>query len=55
MTSFATGVAGYMGDSILKIFSEFLPKLLTNRFNLQVIESKQIDIDKNENEKDDEN
>lgn len=52
MTSFATGVAGYMGDSILKIFSELLPKILTNRLNLQVIESKQINNDKNENEED---
>lgn len=36
MTSFATGVAGYMGDSILKVFSEFLPKLLAGRFNIQI-------------------
>lgn len=36
MTSFATGVAGYMGDSILRVFSDFLPKLLAGKFNIQI-------------------
>lgn len=36
ITSFATGVAGYMGDSILKVFSDFLPKLLAGKFNIQI-------------------
>ena len=42
MTSFATGVAGYMGDSILKIFSGFLPKILTKHFNIEVKEVKEV-------------
>lgn len=36
MTSFATGIAGYMGDSILELFSEFLPKLLTGKITLEI-------------------
>lgn len=36
MTSFATGVAGYMGDSILRVFSEILPKFLSGKFNIQI-------------------
>lgn len=38
ITSFATGVAGYMGDSILRLFSEFLPKLLSGKLNVQLTE-----------------
>lgn len=41
MTSFATGVAGYMGDSILKIFSDFLPKILTKHFDIKITEIKE--------------
>lgn len=36
MTSFATGVAGYMGDSILRVFSDFLPKLFAGRLNINI-------------------
>lgn len=36
ITSFATGIAGYMGDSILELFSEFLPKLLTGKLNIEI-------------------
>lgn len=36
MTSFATGVAGYMGDSILSVFTDFLPKLLTGKLEIQI-------------------
>lgn len=43
MTSFATGVAGYMGDSILKVFSEILPKILTKHLDIKV-----TDIDNND-------
>lgn len=43
ITSFATGVAGYMGDTILKVFSDFLPKLLSGKFNIQVKEKEQKD------------
>lgn len=39
MTSFATGVAGYMGDSILQLFSEILPKFLAGKFNIQIIDN----------------
>lgn len=38
MTSFATGVAGYMGDSILKTFSSFLPKILSKHFDIKITE-----------------
>ena len=37
MTSFATGVAGYMGDSILKVFSDFLPSIFTNHLDIKVV------------------
>ena len=40
ITSFATGVAGYMGDSILKIFSDFLPSLLAGKFNINIYAKK---------------
>lgn len=45
MTSFATGVAGYMGDSILKVFSEILPNFLSGKFNIQIsnVENKEKD------------
>lgn len=36
ITSFATGVAGYMGDSILSVFTEFLPKLFSGKLNIQI-------------------
>ncbi len=36
MTSFATGVAGYMGESILDLFSTFLPKLLKGKFKIEI-------------------
>ena len=39
MTSFSTGVAGYMGDSILQLFSEILPKLLAGKFNIQITDT----------------
>lgn len=45
MTSFATGVAGYMGDSILNIFSEFLPKIFAGKFNIQLTEVKKDEKD----------
>ena len=41
VTSFATGVAGYMGDTILSIFSEFLPKFLTGKLNIQISEKEE--------------
>ena len=57
MTSFATGVAGYMGDSILKVFSEILPNFLSGKFNIQISsvdnkekDNKEVKIDK-ENKK----
>lgn len=40
ITSFATGVAGYMGDSILQVFSDFLPKFLSGKFNISIKEIK---------------
>lgn len=46
MTSFATGVAGYMGDSILQLFSEILPKFLSGKFNIQITDNSKED-DKN--------
>ena len=51
MTSFATGVAGYMGDSILKVFSEILPKFLTGKFNIQIAEEKKKDNKDNDENK----
>lgn len=36
LTAFATGIAGYMGDSILQLFSEFLPKLLSGKINITI-------------------
>lgn len=36
ITSFATGVAGYMGDSILEVFSNFLPKLLAGKLKIEI-------------------
>lgn len=47
MTSFATGVAGYMGDSILELFSSFLPKLLSGKFKISI----EDDNDKDKNSK----
>ena len=41
VTSFATGVAGYMGDTILSIFSEILPKFLSGRLNIQISEKEE--------------
>ena len=50
MTSFATGVAGYMGDSILELFSNFLPKMLQGKFNIQITaEDKESKDDKKKN------
>lgn len=43
MTSFATGVAGYMGDSILRVFSDFLPKLFAGKFNIQISDNEKSD------------
>lgn len=39
MTSFATGVAGYMGDSILKVFGQILPDFLMGKFNIYISEN----------------
>lgn len=40
ITSFATGVAGYMGETILDFFTKLLPELLkkfmTGKFNIQI-------------------
>ena len=36
MTAFATGIAGYMGDSILNLFSKVLPELLKNKININI-------------------
>lgn len=40
ITSFATGVAGYMGETILDFFTKILPELLkkfvTGKFNIQI-------------------
>lgn len=36
MTSFATGVAGYMGDSILKIFSDIVPKIFSKHLDIKI-------------------
>ena len=47
MTSFATGVAGYMGDSILELFSSFLPKLLSGKFKISLEDENDNDKDKN--------
>lgn len=41
ITSFATGVAGYMGDSILKVFSDFLPKLFAGHLNINITPEKE--------------
>lgn len=51
MTSFAAGVAGYMGDSILEVFSNFLPKLLTGKLNIEIssIENKKDEDNATEN------
>lgn len=49
MTSFATGVAGYMGDSILRTFSEILPKFLTGKFNIQISSNDNNEENKNTN------
>lgn len=53
MTSFATGVAGYMGDSILELFSEILPKFLTGKFNIQISDTEESKEDKKESGKKD--
>lgn len=46
MTSFATGVAGYMGDTILQIFSDVLPKFLSGKFNIQITDNSKDDDNK---------
>lgn len=51
MTSFATGVAGYMGDSILKVFSEILPNFLTGKFNIQISSAEDKNKDKEKDNK----
>ncbi len=51
MTSFATGVAGYMGDTILQLFSEILPKFLSGKFNIQITDNSK-ENDKNNSKSD---
>lgn len=34
LTAFATGMAGYMGDSILNFFSQILPNIIKKIFNI---------------------
>lgn len=36
MTGFATGVAGFMGDSILELFSKILPKILEGKLHIEI-------------------
>lgn len=36
MTGFATGVAGFMGESILDLFSKVLPKILTGKLKVEL-------------------
>lgn len=36
MTAFATGIAGYMGDSILNLFSKFLPKVFSGKLSIKI-------------------
>lgn len=36
MTAFATGIAGYMGDSILNLFSQVLPKMFEKKININI-------------------
>lgn len=50
MTSFATGVAGYMGESILDLFSEILPKFLEGKFKI-VIDSSEDNEEKEKKDK----
>lgn len=45
ITSFATGVAGYMGDTILDFFSKLIPKFISGKFNIKIEEK---DEDKKE-------
>ena len=39
MTGFATGIAGYMGDSILNVFSKILPNFFAGKFNISIEEN----------------
>ena len=41
MTAFATGIAGYMGDSILNLFSRILPELLKNMISINIENNKE--------------
>lgn len=36
MTAFATGIAGYMGDTILNLFSKILPKIFEKKININI-------------------
>lgn len=62
ITSFATGVAGYMGETILDLFTRLLPELIkkfvTGKFNIQIVsnvesDSKESSKSKNKKEKKD--
>lgn len=43
MTGFATGIAGYMGDSILNVFSKILPQFFMGKFNINIEEKEKED------------
>jgi len=41
MTAFATGIAGYMGDSILNLFSKILPKIFSGKLSIKIDEKEE--------------
>ena len=41
MTAFATGVAGYAGDSVLKLFGKMLPKVFEGKLNIKIEEKEE--------------
>lgn len=47
ITSFATGVAGYMGETILDLFTRILPELIKKfmlgKFNIQIVSNVESD------------